>query len=704
MSVHGNNAPGRLRVALTGGGRMALHHARAIARNGELAQLVAVADPIPAASAAIRQVWPRLRVFPSLEELLAAERVDVVHVCTPPHTHATLAGQALEARCHVYVEKPFAESTAEAERVLALAARHGLQVCAGHQCLFEYPAVRAQALLPYLGELVHVESFFAFAPAAGHPTGRAPLAPDRQLLDVLPHPVYLLEHFLRLADPHSPMHVAALEIGPRGTVHTFVRCGRLTGTLVMTLEGRPVQHHLRLVGSRGVVQCDFVLGNVQRLIGPGTSSLDKVLAPFRLARQTAGGAAAALAGRLARRQRGYPGLAEITGAFYRAIRAESAAPLSPASIVATQRICDRIASALATSAGGVVAPAMTGRGRLVCVTGATGFLGSEVVRDLVAAGAAVRALVRREVASWERVPGAEYVVADLGDPLEAGGRALQGCEVVVHCAAETRSGWTAHQRNSIDATRHLLTAAGAAGVTRIVHVSSLAVLAQAAPRRGAAPDESAPLAPNPRERGPYVWGKLESERLAIQLGEDLGLQVKIVRPGAIVDARHFDPPGRLGRRLGPWFVAVGSPRDRVAVVERDLAARTLAWLALHFEDAPRTLHLVAPTLPTKRDLVAQLRRTNPDLRLVWLPRLVLLPLAWLAIAAQKLLHPRRPAMNPAAAFDAQEVDTARIQALASIVLGEARLRTTPGTAGFPVPRPRPQVHQGSSLAPQTAEE
>src|SRR5207248_362645 len=278
---------------------------------------------------------------------------------------------------------------------------------------------------------------------------------------------------------------------------TFVRCGRFTGTLVVTLEGRPVQHHLRLVGSRGVVHSDFVLGTVQRLIGPGTSSLDKALAPFRLGRQAASGAAAALTSRLLRGQRGYPGLAEITDAFYRAIRAQSPAPLSQASIIATQRICDHIAAALATSASAALAPAMTAGGRRVCVTGAMGFLGSAVVRQLVAAGAAVRALVRREVAPWERVPGAEYVVSDLG-------------------------------------------------------------------------------------------GKLESERLAVQLGAELGVQVKIARPGAIVDTRHFDPPGRLGKRLGPWFVAVGSPRDRVAVVERDLAARTLAWLALHFEDAPCT--------------------------------------------------------------------------------------------------------------------
>src|SRR5207253_8417691 len=111
--------------------------------------------------------------------------------------------------------------------------------------------------------------------------------------------------------------------------------------------------------------------------------------------------------------------------------------------------------------------------------------------------------------------------------------------------------------------------------------------------------------------------------------------------------------------------------DQLAVAERSLAARTLAWLALHFDEAPETLHLVAPQPPTKRDLVTLLRGTNPDLTVVWQARALLLPLAWLSIALQKVLHPRRPAMNPARAFAPQPVDTTRIQALAPLVLTQS---------------------------------
>jgi predicted dehydrogenase len=61
------------------------------------------------------------RAFASPEELVAADGVDVVHVCTPNHLHAPLAGAALAAGKHVVCEKPLAPTAAEAERLLEAA-------------------------------------------------------------------------------------------------------------------------------------------------------------------------------------------------------------------------------------------------------------------------------------------------------------------------------------------------------------------------------------------------------------------------------------------------------------------------------------------------------------------------------------------------------------------------------------------------------
>jgi nucleoside-diphosphate-sugar epimerase len=279
----------------------------------------------------------------------------------------------------------------------------------------------------------------------------------------------------------------------------------------------------------------------------------------------------------------------------------------------------------------------------------------------------VRALARRLPAEWERVAGVEYVACDLAD--EIGPEHMQDVQVIVHCAAETAGGKAAHQRNSIAATDRLLRVAAAAGVGSIVHVSSLAVLASS--QIGKPLDEASALEAARERCGPYVWGKLESERIAATLGSELGLDVKIVRPGAIIDDSHFEPPGRLGKRLGNFFVAVGPRRSKIGTVDVDYAGRAIAWMATHMADAPTVINLLTPDLPSRRELVARLRRANPDLSVVWLPRAVVQLLSWLALPAQRLLRPGTAPINIARAFSSQTYDTRRAAALAQTVAADS---------------------------------
>lgn len=656
-----------LRIAIFGAGKMAQAHATAIGRTTSGAEVVAIADPSAEARQAMSALVPTARLFASPEELLVAEAVDVVHIVTPPATHRALAVKAIAAGCHVYVEKPFAESTAAAQEVLEQARARGLKICAGHQLLFEPPSRGASQLLPALGHLVHVESYFSFRPVRRTPGGRVPMPADLQLLDILPHPIYLLLDFLERS-AQGKTEIDSVHLGEGGTVHALVRRGGLTGTLVVTLEGRPVESYVRLVGRNGSVHADYVRSTVQRLIGPGTSGIDKLLAPYRIALQLFTGTTAAMSRRVFKRQRSYPGLAELFDAFYAAIASGGPSPTSPESILETTRIWQRVSEQLDLYRSRVTSAVADRSAPVVAVTGGTGFLGRQVARTLAAQGASVRVLARRLPAPWERLAGVDYEVVDLGGEVPVS--ALRGARIVIHAAAETAGGWTEHQRNSLDATEHVLRAAAAAGVKQFIHVSSLAVLAD----RGGAMSDTTPLEPNTKGSGPYVWGKLESERLARQLGQELGVAVKVARPGAIVDYDEFDPPGRLGKRLGGLFVAVGSPGQRLGVVDLGFAARVLAWMTDHFDEAPEVFNLLAPSLPAKRELIVRLRQTNPDIRVIWLPTLVLHPLSWLAFGLQKLLRPRRPAINVAKVFSVQAYDTSTSARLA------AQLPALPGTA------------------------
>lgn len=644
-----HDAPaGLLRVVIVGAGKMARHHAAAVGASEVSATVVAVADPSRDARDAMLQVVPDARSFASLTEALGAVSADVVHVCTPPRTHEALALTAIDAGCHVYVEKPFAADEAEARRILEAADARGVRVCPGHQLLFERPAREAWELLPALGGLQHVESYFAFRPVRGR-GGQAPVREEEQLLDVLPHPTYVLIEAFEAAGISGATEIVSLNVG-EGTLHAVLRRGSLTGSLVVTLTGRPVDSYLRLVGTNGALQADFVRGIVLRQIGPGASGIDKLLAPYRTARQLSLGTTGAMARRFAGRRKSYPGLREIFEAFYAHITGNAEAPVSVNSLLETVRVQERVAGTLEIyekesldeSASDPVGS------DVVLVTGGTGFLGRAIVSELRRRKRDVRVLARRQPASWHRVPGVDYVTGDLAERWDESW--LAGVSAIIHCAAATSGGWAEHQKASIEATQHLLDATAASTCRRLVHVSSIAVVDDPDEI-----DESSPYLQDPRGSGPYAWGKLESERLVRSQAAEAGIVTTIVRPGAIVEYDDFDPPGRLGKRLGNFFVAVGGRREKMGVVSLGFCARAIVHVA-EVPNGPDVIHLLDVKPPTRRDLVEQLRRRNPDLRVIWIPRWCVRPLGLLAIGLQRILRRGGTAIDVAAVFGNRHYD------------------------------------------------
>lgn len=164
----------------------------------------------------------------------------------------------------------------------------------------------------------------------------------------------------------------------------------------------------------------------------------------------------------------------------------------------------------------------------VLVTGATGFTGGHLARHLARQGHAVAALVRPQSAAKMdalRRDGIEVRVGDLTDG-PAVARAADGCQVIYHIAAtyrEAGQGEAAYTAINVEGTRHVLDAARAAGVSRVVHCSTGGVHGHI---EHPPADENAPFAPG----DVYQRTKLEGERLAAEFGRRTGLEVVIVRP------------------------------------------------------------------------------------------------------------------------------------------------------------------------------
>ena len=649
----------RLRVGLIGVGKMGRHHLKAVAASG-LGAVVGVADPA-ASLEDLGELLPRdAVVVASAAELFDRTRPDVVHIVTPPGTHAALAEQALRAGCHVYIEKPFTPTHAEAASVLSLAQSLGRKVCAGHQVLFEASALAVWGALPEIGRVVHIESYFSFKMV------RRTITPAEQVKDILPHAVYPVVDQIRAATGiiDRPIEIVGMSLDADGEAYALLRLGKVTAIVMVTLNGRPVEQYQVIVGTNGSLRPDYIGGGMARLVGPGTGP-GVLLTPYRRAFRTLTGTTGGIYRLLAGGS--YPGLRTLVRRFYQSIVDGAPPPLSPQSILDTVAICERIGDALdrveCESEWGArtrleesadALPPLDVRRPLVLLTGGSGLLGKRVAAELRQAGFGVRAIARRVPPFSRRVPGVEYVSGDLGRGIDRA--LLEGVGAVVHAAAETAGGKLDHQRNSIDATRLLVEAAADAGVKDFIHISSIAVL-KTSREVGRALDETAPLDVGNLGRGPYVWGKAESELVAQRLGAERGLRVKIIRPGPLVDYAAFHPPGRLGRELGPAFVAVGPRSGDLSVCDVSTAARVIRSYLEAFDQAPPVLNLVESPAPRRRELLGRYLSGRPDLRAIWFPAVLLRALSGPLKLVQRLALGAKQPIDVAAAFASERYRT-----------------------------------------------
>ncbi len=198
----------------------------------------------------------------------------------------------------------------------------------------------------------------------------------------------------------------------------------------------------------------------------------------------------------------------------------------------------------------------------VFLTGASGFVGGHLLRALLERGGRVRCLVR-ETSSRRNLTGldVEVVVGDLRDR-EALRRALRGCRLVFHCAADYRlyvPDPQAMYDSNVEGTRNVMRAAAESGVGRVVYTSTVGALGLA--RDGSPADERTPVVLDDMV-GHYKRSKFLAERVAEGWAAE-GLPVVVVNPSTPVGEGDLKPTATgqmivdfLKRRV-PAFVDTG---------------------------------------------------------------------------------------------------------------------------------------------------
>lgn len=324
-----------VRVGLVGCGRIARVHLGYL-RGLSQVELVGVCDASqPALQAFV--AGSDLRAFSSIDALVEEAAPDVVHVLTPPASHARLALQLLQAGVNVLVEKPLAMTTAEADMVLAAADRQGRWVSVDHNRFFDPVVQRAAQLLASgrLGRLVGVDVFQgadagdAEKMSSGSDDWRVNL-PGGILHNLASHPLYLMRRF---AGPASSLRIVSrqLSAGLLEEVRLLAEGEVCLATVTMSMRTQPFTNRISLFGTEGTIEVN--LNNMTlierrprklpKLVGKVWPNVDEAL---QLLASTVRNGVAFATGK----QRYYPGIGGHLARLYESVAAGGAPPVSAA--------------------------------------------------------------------------------------------------------------------------------------------------------------------------------------------------------------------------------------------------------------------------------------------------------------------------------------------------------------------------------------
>src|SRR5216684_5680971 len=150
-----------------------------------------VCDKSPSALARVRKTYPGIATTSDCGELLRSPQIDAVAVITPVWTHYELSKAALENGKHVFVEKPFTASAAQAEELIELAARKRLTIMVDHTFLFTGAVRKIRELVDSgaLGDLYYYDSLRVNLGLFQHDVS--------VIWDLAPHDLSIMDHLIK---------------------------------------------------------------------------------------------------------------------------------------------------------------------------------------------------------------------------------------------------------------------------------------------------------------------------------------------------------------------------------------------------------------------------------------------------------------------------------------------------------------------------
>jgi predicted dehydrogenase/nucleoside-diphosphate-sugar epimerase len=623
-----------MRVAIVGCGRISRVHIAAL-REIEGLTVSAVCDRDQWSAQTAAGLVENAKAYDDLATLLQEERPDAVHILTPPDTHAKLAIQAMEAGCHVLVEKPMALAVQEADSMIAAARDNRVKLCTNHNYLFNPSLMKAKRLVESgaIGEVVHVYSYYGqgneetYGSTTGGSSHWAFRLPGSVFTNFLPHLISLQLAFFEVESVAGVTLAQANGTEKLMTEMTALLQGSsASGTMCISMRTKPYAKFVDVYGTKGILHADLArevctIHKARRLPRMLTRAIFNLEDSVQLTTGTVVNMAKLALGKL----KNYAGLYVLVRRFYDSIRNDQEPPVPGEEGRKMVEVLEKVWKGLSTQPSRPRAVSLTtppsgpksdaerliverhGMPGKVLVTGATGFLGYRLVEALSRCGVDVVALVRDKTrVSPQLERQAKLVCGDVRDAASVEA-AMQDIAVVYHCAGITTNAvpWTSHLEINVRGTENVFKEALKARVQRVIHISSVMVYGLSSPQNHALVQESTPYAQKVHRWAHYLRSKLEADKLAFAYWHDYGLPVTVIRPGILYGPGAIWPISRRLMRVGRLGLLIGSGQNRLPYTYIDNAVDCLLLAAMVRQAIGQAYNVVDEPELTVRELLSQ---------------------------------------------------------------------------------------------------
>ncbi|MCC6544766.1 MAG: Gfo/Idh/MocA family oxidoreductase [Nitrospirae bacterium] len=350
-----------INVGIIGCGKIADSHAEQI-RRIEGCRIVGVCDREELMAKQLAERFHVERYFHDVRRFLDESRPTVVHITTPPQGHFALGKMCLEAGCHVYVEKPFAVNTAEAEELIGIATAKKLKITAGHDDQYSHAARRMRELIHqgYLGgSPVHMESYYCYD-LGDQQYAKALLGDKQHWVRALPgtlmqnnisHGISRIAEFMPDDDPVviangfvSPLLRGMGELDIIDEVRVIISNDRnTTAYFTFSTQMRPTLRHFRIYGTRNGLMMDHDQQTLIKIKGSKHKSyLEKFIPLIDFSSQYAANFLKNMHSFLKMDFHMKSGMKFLIESFYRSIADNTEPPIPYREIILTSRIMDSI--------------------------------------------------------------------------------------------------------------------------------------------------------------------------------------------------------------------------------------------------------------------------------------------------------------------------------------------------------------------------